>query len=184
MLAFVFALAAELAVSAAEAFDPGEFAAVERMVAKTYPDVDHASTADLERLIASGERYLLVDVREAAEHRVSRIPGAIRVDPGVWTRDLVAAIGPQAHGATVVLYCSVGVRSAKLAGRAQQALLEGGAMRVQNLMGGIFRWHNEMRRLENEAGATAEVHPYDSRWGRLIQRQHLAREAPVGTVPR
>lgn len=166
------------------AYDPDEFASVERMVARTYPDVDHASTAEIERLIASGERLLILDVREPGEYRVSRIPGAVRVDPGIWTRDLVAAIGPQSRGATIVLYCSVGVRSAKLAGRAQEALRVAGATRVVNLMGGIFRWHNELRSLETETGPTAEVHPYDSRWGRLIQRKNLAREAPTAASVR
>lgn len=162
----------------ARAFDPDELLAVEAMVARTYPDVEHAGPPDVERLLQAKAPLLLLDVREAAEYRVSRIPGAIRVDPGIWTRSLVAQLGERARGRTVVLYCSVGVRSAKLAGRAQQALLAGGAQRVVNLMGGIFRWHNEMRALVNEAGSTADVHPYDERWGRLISRQHLAREAP------
>jgi rhodanese-related sulfurtransferase len=176
----VLALIAALAGSggAAHAYDPEDFVAVERMVARTFPDVRHTSTLDLERLVHAKAPLLLVDVREAAEFRVSRIPGAIRVDPGIWTRSLIAQIGEQARGRTVVLYCSVGVRSAKLAGRSQQALLDAGAESVVSMMGGIFRWHNELRALENDAGPTADVHPFDERWGRLISRRHLARQSP------
>lgn len=175
-LALITALA--LLAGPARALDPAEFQAVEAMVAKTYPDVEHVTTLDVERLRQSGDAVLLLDVREMSEFRVSRIPGAVRVDPGAWTRTLMAGIGADARGRTVVLYCSVGVRSAKLAGRAQKALREAGAVRVVNLMGGIFRWHNEMRTLENDAGQTGDVHPYDARWGRLLSRQHLAREMP------
>ncbi len=65
--------------------------------------------AVLKRL-ASGERLLLVDVREDNEWVKGRVAGAIHLSKGVIERDIETAIADR--GAEVILYCGGGFRSA------------------------------------------------------------------------
>jgi rhodanese-related sulfurtransferase len=108
---------------------------------------------------------------------VSRLPGAIRVDAGISPAVLHAQLAARMSGRRVVFYCSVGVRSARLAARVQP-LLEAEGATVANLDGGIFAWHAERRALVNAQGSTNFVHPYDKKWGRLVARAEDARTAP------
>ncbi len=81
------------------------------------------------------------------------------------------------NGKTAVFYCSVGVRSSRLAERVAQGLKARGAVAVDDLAGGIFAWHGEARPLVDAKGPTDFVHPYDATWGRLLARPQLARDA-------
>ncbi len=146
---------------------------VEQSVRQDYAGVQHADPAEIERLLAD-PNVVLLDVREAAEFGVSHLPGAVRVDPGVWTSSFLGRFDGQAQGKTFVLYCSVGVRSSRLAARVQDGLKAAGARGVVNLSGGIFRWHNEQRSLMTEGQPTDIVHKYDEGWGRLVDRQDKA----------
>lgn len=159
-------------------YQPADLSKVEAMVRSGYADVAQLPADKLAELIARGEELLILDVREEEEFRVSHIAGAVRVDPGIWSWRLHAQLGEAAKGKRVVFYCSVGVRSSKLAGRVQDGLMAAGATGVYNLVGGIFRWHNEQRPLVDDKGGTALVHPYDSNWGGLLLRQELTATAP------
>ena len=66
--------------------------------------------------------------------------------------------------AVVVAYCSVGVRSSALAAR----LREVGIEEVHNLQGSLFAWANEGRPVYRGRTRVAEVHPFDARWGALL----------------
>ena len=149
--------------------------AVARRVERRYPAVAQISSQRLAALLAAGQEVIVIDAREPAEFEVSHIAGAIRIDPGAEpaqvARDLPAAV----RGRPVVVYCSVGERSSRLADRARGVLAAAGAGAVYNLGGGIFRWHNERRGLVDAAGPTPFVHPYDARWGRLLTHTDLAR---------
>ncbi len=106
----------------------------------------------------------LVDVREDAERAVSTIPGS------TGARDADAAVRTLAaldRRAPVVVYCSVGVRSA----RAARALTLAGHLDVRNLDGGLFAWANEGRPLVADGSAAVRVHPFDARWSRLLRRE-------------
>lgn len=125
--------------------------AVERAVVLRYPSVPQIDADALQALSDGTESLILLDVREADEFAVSRLPGAV-----------------------VVMYCSVGVRSSRLAERVQVTLAERGANVVANLRGGIFRWHGERRSLVDERGATDAIHGYDANWTRLLPRRAAA----------
>lgn len=159
-------------------YQPGDLAKVEGMVRSGYADVAQLPAEKLAELVGRGDSLLILDVREEEEHRVSHIAGAIRVDPGIWSSTFLSRLGQVAKGKKVVLYCSVGVRSSKLAGRVQEGLMAAGATGVYNLAGGIFRWHNEQRSLVDDKGPTPLVHPYDANWGGLLLRQEHAATAP------
>ncbi len=152
--------------------------AVRERVTRDYADVEQLSTEAFAKAAGEGERVLLLDVREREEFAVSRIPGAIQVEPGIWRWSFLSRFAEQARGKTVIFYCSVGVRSSKLASAVQAALKEKGALRVYNLDGGIFAWHNEARALVNDKGATPHVHPFDDHWGKLVKRSELIRQEP------
>ncbi len=56
----------------------------------------------------------------------------------------------------VVVYCSVGYRSEKIA----EKLEKEGFTQVYNLYGGIFEWVNQDNPVYNEKGKTNNIHPY------------------------
>jgi rhodanese-related sulfurtransferase len=125
------------------------------------------STADLAARLTQAEHPILLDVRAPAEFAQSHLHGAIRVEPG--TTDLSQL---QLNGRVVVVYCSVGYRSAALMPTVRAA----GARSVKNLIGGIFQWANEDRVLCDDDGRATQVHPYDAEWGRFLSD---ARRAPL-----
>lgn len=177
MLTFALLLAA-LAAGPVWAESPFTLDSVRAQVKKDYGQVQHLPTQTLAEKLKQRDGLLVLDVREEAEYAVSRIPGAVRVDPGIWRRSFLNRFGEMARGKTVVFYCSVGVRSSRLAAAVQDALKEQGARGVFNLDGGIFAWHNEGRALVNAQGPTRFVHSFDSRWGKLIDHTELIRTAP------
>lgn len=152
--------------------------AVRENVKQKYGGVDHLSTGALTQALKGGEDILLLDVREKQEFAVSHIPGAVRVDPGMWRWNFMQKFAGQARGKKVIFYCSVGVRSSELAERVSQALKDQGAAGVYNLDGGVFAWHNERRALADGKGDTVFVHPFDSHWGKLVERSELVRTTP------
>ena len=98
---------------------------------------------------------------------MSHLPGARHA---ATVEEAVRVLAAEPAEREVVVYCSVGWRSAALAERLR-AVRPG---RVRNLRGSIFRWANEGRPLESAAGAAALVHPYDARWGALLDRARWA----------
>jgi rhodanese-related sulfurtransferase len=145
----------------ARAADP---ASLRGAISLRFPGVAWVSTAELASWLARREgeaqRPVLLDARSAAEYEVSHLGGARRVDPGAdapLPTDLP-------EDAPVVVYCSVGYRSAALAHRLQAK----GLRRVYNLEGGIFQWANEGRPVYREGEPVREVHPYGRLWGRFL----------------
>jgi rhodanese-related sulfurtransferase len=161
------------------------WSSVDQWIALRYTDVDSISTAELATLLdqkpssAIARRIVLLDIREANEFAVSRIPNARHVAPSTvndYARRELANID---RAQLIVVYCAVGVRSAQAA-RNLKAI---GFTNVRNLRGSIFQWANESRVLE---GAAQRVHPFDSHWGRLL-REDLrspvsSRYAPEGNA--
>lgn len=103
---------------------------------------------------------LIFDVRRADEYAVSHLPGARRLDPGVTEPDL----GEIPKDTPIVVYCSVGYRSSRMAERLERQ----GYTAVHNLEGSIFEWANRGYPLERDGKSVQEVHPYNAWWGRLL----------------
>ncbi len=104
-----------------------------------------------------------VDSREADEYRVSHIIGATFV--GYDKFDL-SALKDMDKNKAVVVYCSVGYRSEKIAEKLQKA----GFTKVYNLYGGIFEWVNQDKPVYNSAGPTNNIHPYSWLWGQWLSK--------------
>lgn len=122
-----------------------------------FPDVQHISIDDFTRDYQ--QNALLIDVRHPSEYAVSHIPGAINLTDA----QAIAELAEQ-NDKPVVVYCSVGYRSAVMA----RELAQHGLGDALNLQGSIFAWANEGRPLSSPDGATDKVHPYDDFWGKLL----------------
>lgn len=110
------------------------------------------------------DRPWLLDARAPEEYAVSHLPGAIRVAK---PEDAVKQIGAGQPARAVVVYCSVGYRSADFAARLQSH----GITNVFNLEGSIFQWANESRPLFRGTTPIQVVHPFDRHWGRFLRRE-------------
>jgi rhodanese-related sulfurtransferase len=151
------------------AADGVQWTLVRHRIAKEFPHVPKLATGELAAWLAEEGRGkpILLDVRAPEEFAVSHLAGARRVDP-----EATAAQVPLPKDAPIVTYCSVGYRSAALAGRLRQA----GCTRVQNLDGSIFQWANEDRPLVTEGKPATQVHPHSTLWGGLVK---MERRAPM-----
>jgi rhodanese-related sulfurtransferase len=144
-------------------------ALLEMQMRQLFDDVSHIPPERVAGLMVRRPGHVvLIDVRTPEEYAVSRIPGAVRVDPESRSAAEVAALAGGLDDKVVVAYCSIGLRSARLLVRIGQALKERGARELHNLEGGVFRWRNERRPLVAERGATEAVHPHNWLWRQFL----------------
>lgn len=153
---------------------------IEARLVEKYPRVQVISPEELTVEIARAGDLLLLDVRTHAEFRVSHIEGAIRVDPQASTKSISALIKGLGSPSLVVLYCSVGYRSTRMANRLQKILPPDSGVQLYNLSGGVFLWHNEYRPLEDGQGPTEYMHPYDAAHESLLKRKAYIATKPPG----
>jgi rhodanese-related sulfurtransferase len=146
--------------------EPVTWDAVFAWIQRDWPEVPQMSTRELaERMAAkNGARPLLIDVRSRKEYDVSHLPGALWAETA---QQIASALQDASNQQAVVLYCSVGVRSSKAAA----TLVRSGRANVFNLQGSIFQWANEGRTLIANDRAVHVVHPYNERWGVLLNPQ-------------
>jgi len=104
--------------------------------------VKETNVADVKRRMASGEKFLLVDVREDNEWAKGHLPGAVHMGSGVIERDIEKSVPDT--GAKMILYCGGGFRSALVADNLQKM----GYTNVESMDGGWRGW--------NEAGLPTE----------------------------
>jgi len=145
---------------------------IRRRIAKSFPQVPAITTVRLARWLGDDKRLkpVLLDVRSREEYEISHLPGAVWAETEKQQR---AVLDGQPPARPVVLYCSVGWRSARAADR----LLQGGGRTVWNLDGSIFQWANEARPLVDAANKTTHhVHPYDRSWGSLLERRRWSHD--------
>lgn len=165
------ALAAGLTTAGCAQSDEGSLSwqAVDALVERDFPGVESISTDSLATWMADTARLppLLLDAREAEEYAVSHLPGAVRVAPDGSAEALRTVLADVDPARPVVVYCSVGYRSARVTQQLREAGVAGEAY---NLEGSIFRWANEGRPVVRDGEPVQEVHPYDAAWGRLLRR--------------
>lgn len=105
----------------------------QQLIAEAKQRVPETTVHELRELQASGDPFVLVDVREQNEWNLGHIPDAIYIGRGVLESSVEQRIPREAR---VVLYCQSGNRSA-LAG---QTMLELGYGHVVSLAGGWRDW--------------------------------------------
>ncbi|MCI5105231.1 MAG: rhodanese-like domain-containing protein [Pseudomonadales bacterium] len=136
---------------------------VDEKIAEEFPGVAMLETSELQAQLRSAATPapVLVDVREANEYRVSHLQSALNLQSA---QDIAARFpDPDTE---IVVYCSVGYRSAAVA-RELESL---GYVRVHNLRHSIFAWANQGLPLVNANGATDKVHPFNRAWGSLLEK--------------
>lgn len=131
-----------------------------------FSDVTSISTEQLENVLAhprgnGNAPPLLIDVRTAQEFAVSRLPDAQHIEGTLVLDFAERELAQLDRSYPIIVYCSVGIRSAVSARDLQLA----GFTQVKNLRGSIFQWANEGRALQG----APNVHPYNSHWGRLLR---------------
>ena len=105
------------------------------------------------------EDFVLLDAREHDEFAVSHLESAHFVGYNNFTMDAVKSLD---RNAQILVYCSVGYRSEKIAYK----LKSEGFTNVSNLYGGIFEWVNQGHPIVDSAGKqTKRIHGYTKAWG-------------------
>jgi rhodanese-related sulfurtransferase len=149
-----------------------DWPALKQSLRERHPSVPQLSTGALRAWLADPSRPqpVLLDARERAEYEVSHLKEAW-LAPDLETA--LRALEGRGSDTPIVVYCSVGVRSSALA----EKLIRAGYRNVSNLEGSIFEWANLGYPLHRGAEAATKVHPYDSNWGRLLERRLWAEPA-------
>lgn len=138
----------------APADDAARRQAVERLYAdyrREFPEVADIAPADALDLWRRGTA-VLVDERTPEEQAVSMIPGALRA------KDLQTR-WEDFRGKSVIVYCTIGYRSGKLA----QALRARGVAAV-NIRGGLLGWVHAGGPVADAGGPVKRIHVYGKTW--------------------
>ena len=136
------------------------WAAVYSLIERRFPKTPTVDIDVLDEWMKH-EDVLIIDVREKEEFLLSHVRKAKN-----WTSvDHFQHVPKEKR---IVLYCSVGYRSAKLV----QALQKEGYSKVYNLKGSIFAWANAEKPVYREREKTHVVHPYNEFWGALLDEKY------------
>jgi len=100
----------------------------------TSPASDEISVFELKERMQQGKDFLLVDVREAHEFELVRIPGSILIPMSKFFDGSAMASLPMKK--EIILYCKVGIRSAT----ALNILKSAGHNRASHVSGGVLAW--------------------------------------------
>ena len=96
--------------------------------------VKQTNIADVKRRMDTGEKFVLVDVREESEWAAGHLPGAIHLGKGIIERDIEQRV-PDTE-TKMILYCGGGFRSALSADNLQKM----GYTNVESMDGGWKGW--------------------------------------------
>jgi rhodanese-related sulfurtransferase len=133
---------------------------VDNKIEREFPAVSLISTQQLnESRQSETSSAKIFDVREPEEFTVSHLSGAINNSKSADIAELVSD-----KNAEIIVYCSVGYRSAVVA----DALASLGYTNVRNLKHSIFEWAEKGYPLVNSEGLVKFVHPFNRAWGALI----------------
>lgn len=146
---------------------------IEAEIEKDHP-VEHLPAPVLQEILQSPENaseYLLFDTRKPEEFAVSRISGAIQIDPDMKAEEFMKAYGDTLAGKHVIFYCSVGKRSSIFLEKVKMNAYDAKVASLANLRGGIFRWYNDGYTVMNDSTETDDVHPFDRFWGQLVEKR-------------
>ena len=138
---------------------------------KTIPDVLKKFNTNSVPYITVNElkekqNVIILDTREIEEFNVSHLENAHFVgfnefNPGKIMSNL------SNFNATIVVYCSLGVRSEKIG----EKLLEMGYKNVFNLYGGIFEWKNKnFPVFDSNNIVTENVHAFSKEWSQYLTK--------------
>ena len=105
-----------------------------KLVNEAKPRIRETSISDVKKRMDSGEKFLLVDVREDHEWANGHLPGAVHMSRGLIERDIEVKV-PETSS-KMILYCGGGFRSALVADNLQKM----GYSNVESMDGGWRGW--------------------------------------------
>ena len=112
------------------------------------------------------KNIVFLDAREKNEFDVSHLEKSIYVGFTKFDSDKFKDLKIDKN-ATVIVYCSLGVRSEKIAKKVKKLGYNG----IFNLYGGIFLWKNEGFKVYNsEEKETENVHAFSKTWGVYLEK--------------
>lgn len=141
---------------------------IKYLISNKFGNISQITTAEFAEwlLDATKPQPLILDARSQLEYNVSHLKTAVRIDP--IAPDFTALLSGF-NNTPIVVYCSVGYRSAKIV----QKLQNQGFHQVFNLSGGIFQWANEGRPIfKDDTSSASFVHPYNAIWGNLLKAKY------------
>jgi rhodanese-related sulfurtransferase len=125
------------------------------------------SCEDLFNETQEGKEIIILDAREPEEFQISHLPGAKYIGYDNFSEEKLIHL---AKDSKIVVYCSIGYRSEKIAERIRRA----GFTNVYNLYGSIFEWANlGYQLIDNNNETTNLVHTYNSRWSKWVLKPEL-----------
>lgn len=114
----------------------------------------------------TNSNLILLDARESKEYKVSHIKNAIHVGYDEFNLKKTTS-KLKDKNATIVVYCSVGIRSEDIAEKLQKA----GYKNVYNLFGGIFEWKNKQHIVVDSLNnPTEKVHTFNKEWSTWLKK--------------
>lgn len=153
------------------------FNLIKKLIRLKFPRVQQMTTVEFAQALTDSTRSQprILDARSETEYAVSHIAEASQFD-GTTDLAIAPALKNTLKDTPIVVYCSVGYRSARIA----QQLMEAGFQEVFNLEGGLFQWANEGRAaklncpgsLVQAGQPTQLIHPYNAVWGILLNQRH------------
>ncbi len=135
--------------------------------------VAYISIDNLSKLIkrpfdsAQGDNNIvLLDSRELKEYKVSHLKNAIHVGYDKFNlKETTSKLADK--NATIVVYCSIGIRSEDIAEKLQKA----GYKNVFNLFGGIFEWKNKQNIVVDSLNnSTEKTHTFNKEWSKWLKK--------------
>ena len=109
---------------------------------------------------------VLLDSREIKEYKTSHLKGAVCVGYDHFDLDAVKKMYPNKND-TIVVYCSLGIRSETVANKLQKA----GYTHVYNLYGGIFEWKNKNQQvIDSTQNITEKIHTFNKDWSKWLKK--------------
>ena len=108
-----------------------------KLVNEAKSRVKETDMAGYKKMVADGEKPVLIDVREDSEWTAGHAAGAIHLGKGVIERDVEQKL-PDVN-AEIVLYCGGGFRSALAADNLQKM----GYTKVISMDGGVREWRDK-----------------------------------------
>ena len=128
------------------------------LLSHNVPEISVAATKQLEKVT-----YL--DAREKEEFEISHIKDAIWIGYNDFEISNIPNIDTNQN---IVIYCSVGYRSEKIA----QKLENAGYTKVYNLYGGLFEWYNEGQPIVNSKNQpTDKIHGFNKNWSQWVNER-------------
>ena len=139
-----------------------------KQVLKQYNDesIPYITVQELQEDLKQNNLITILDARQIKEYQISHLGNAIYVGSKDFNIELTKDRFPK-KDEPIVVYCSIGVRSEKIA----KKLKDAGYKNVKNLYGGIFEWKNNGFTVYNlQSQPTDSVHTYNKKWSHYLHQ--------------